>query len=98
MLRLPIEEIFYRSTFHREFDVAEMSFAKVVSLASQDDRGFVPLPVFVSRAFRHSSIYVRADSGLDDPRQLAGRRVGSPVDRFIAPGEAPDDDDGGRPF
>ena len=78
VLRLPIEEIFYRSTFHREFDIAEMSFAKVASLASQDDRGFVPLPVFVSRAFRHSSIYVRADSGLDDPRQLAGCRVGVP--------------------
>ena len=35
VLRLPIEEIFYRSTFHREFDVAEMSFAKVVSLLSR---------------------------------------------------------------
>jgi len=78
VLRLPVEEIFYRSTFHREFDVAEMSFAKVVSLASQDDDGFVPLPVFVSRAFRHSSIFVRADSTLTDPRELAGCRVGVP--------------------
>ena len=78
VLRLPIEEIFYRSTFHREFDVSEMSFAKIVSLASQDDTGFVPLPVFPSRAFRHSSIYVRADAGIDGPRALAGKRVGVP--------------------
>jgi 4,5-dihydroxyphthalate decarboxylase len=78
VLRLPIEEIFFRATFNREFDVSEMSFAKIVSLASQDDRGFVPLPVFPSRAFRHSSIYVRADAGIADPRDLAGRRVGVP--------------------
>ena len=78
VLRLPIEEIFFRSTFNREFDVSEMSFAKIVSLASQDDAGFVPLPVFVSRAFRHSSIYVRADAGIADPRDLAGKRVGVP--------------------
>ena len=45
VLRLPVEEIFYRSTFFREFDVSEMSFAKVIALASLDDRGFVPLPV-----------------------------------------------------
>jgi 4,5-dihydroxyphthalate decarboxylase len=78
VLRLPIEEIFFRSTFNREFDVSEMSFAKIVSLASQGDDGFVPLPVFVSRAFRHSSIYVRADAGIADPRDLAGRRDGVP--------------------
>ncbi|HVE50075.1 MAG TPA: 4,5-dihydroxyphthalate decarboxylase [Casimicrobiaceae bacterium] len=78
VLRLPIEEIFYRSTFHREFDVCEMSFAKIVALASQGDSPFVPLPVFPSRVFRHSSIYVRTDGGLDDPRQLLGKRVGVP--------------------
>jgi 4,5-dihydroxyphthalate decarboxylase len=78
VLRLPIEEIFYRSTFNREFDVSEMSFAKIVSLASQDDHAFVPLPVFPSRAFRHSSIYVRADAAIADPRDLAGKRVGVP--------------------
>lgn len=78
VLRLPIEEIFFRFTFHREFDVSEMSFAKVVALASQDDRRIVPLPVFPSRVLRHSSIYVRSDSALTEPGQLAGRRVGVP--------------------
>jgi 4,5-dihydroxyphthalate decarboxylase len=78
VLRLPIEEIFYRSTFNREFDVSEMSFAKIVSLASQDDHGFVPLPVFPSRAFRHSSIYVRSDAAIRAPEDLAGKRIGVP--------------------
>jgi 4,5-dihydroxyphthalate decarboxylase len=78
VLRMPVEEIFYRFTFHREWDVSEMSFAKVVALLSQSDDSLVPIPAFVSRMFRHSSFYVRADSGLTDPSQLAGLRVGVP--------------------
>lgn len=78
VLRLPIEEIFYRSTFFREFDVSEMSFGKVIALASGDDRGFVPLPVFPSRVFRQSSIYVRTDSPLTRIEDLAGKRIGVP--------------------
>jgi 4,5-dihydroxyphthalate decarboxylase len=36
------------------------------------------VPAFVSRAFRHSSIYVRKESGLDSPQALRGRSVGVP--------------------
>ena len=62
---------------HREFDVSEMSFAKVIGLHASGDRGFVPLPVFPSRVFRHSSIYVRADSALAPrgPGQQANQRA-----------------------
>ncbi|MFT8242571.1 ABC transporter substrate-binding protein [Roseomonas sp. BN140053] len=78
VLRMPVEEIFYRFTFHREWDVSEMSFAKVIALLSQDDPGLVAIPAFVSRVFRHSSIYLRADSPLTSPDQLAGKRIGVP--------------------
>jgi len=78
VLRLPIEEIFYRATRFREFDVSEMSFAKVIGLHASGDRGFVPLPVFPSRVFRHSSIYVRSDSQLARLEDLAGKRIGVP--------------------
>jgi 4,5-dihydroxyphthalate decarboxylase len=78
VLDLPVEEIFFRFTRHREWDVSEMSFAKVVSLVSQEDRSLVPLPVFVSRAFRLSSIYVRRDGPVKAPTDLRGRRVGVP--------------------
>lgn len=74
----PIEEIFFRFFRHREWHVSEMSFAKVASLASQDDRSLVALPVFPSRVFRHSSIYVRAGAGIARPEDLAGRRLGVP--------------------
>jgi 4,5-dihydroxyphthalate decarboxylase len=78
VLNLPVEEIFFRFTKHREWDVSEMSFAKVVSLLSQDDRSIVPLPVFVSRVFRLSSIYVRAEGPVQAPADLRGERIGVP--------------------
>ena len=77
-LALPVEEIFFRFTKYREWDVSEMSFGKVVSLASQDDRSLVALPVFPSRVFRLSSIYVRAGGPVRSPGDLAGRRIGVP--------------------
>ncbi len=78
VLQLPVEEIFYRFLMHEEFDVSEISLAKVVALAAQDDARFVPLPIFPSRVFRHSSIYVRADAGITRAEDLAGKRVGVP--------------------
>lgn len=54
---------------------------------------FVPL-------FRIERIFLDEQVGaVESYRQRFERRVGSPVDRFIALGEAPDEgDDGGRPF
>ena len=77
-LSLPIEEIFYRFTLHREWDVSEMAMGKYVSLRSQGDASLTALPVFPSRVFRHSSIYVRSDAALKSPADLRGRRVGVP--------------------
>lgn len=75
VLELAIEEIFYRFTRWREFDVSEMSFGKVVSLLSQPAADIVPIPVFPSRVFRHSAIYT---SKLKSPKELEGKRVGIP--------------------
>ena len=78
VLRVPVEEMFYRFLLGGEFDVSEVSFGKIVALAAQEDRRFVALPVFPSRVFRHSSIYVRSDGGIGRPEQLTGKRVGVP--------------------
>jgi 4,5-dihydroxyphthalate decarboxylase len=77
-LSLSIEEIFYRFTVHREWDVSEMAMGKYVSLRSQGDTSLTALPVFPSRVFRHSSIYVRSDTPLRSPADLRGRCVGVP--------------------
>jgi 4,5-dihydroxyphthalate decarboxylase len=77
-LNLPIEEIFFRFIKFREWDVSEMSFAKYVALRSQDDGSIVALPVFPSRVFRLSSIYVRPDGKVRSPADLRGARIGLP--------------------
>ena len=77
-LELPIEEIFYRFTKFREWDVSEMSFGKVVSLMSEERPEIVAIPVFVSRVFRHSAIYLRQGAGIQKPKDLEGKRVGLP--------------------
>lgn len=46
--------------------IAEVPFKKLGSTA---------IPVFVERAFRHSSIYINKRSGIRKPHDLNGRRV-----------------------
>jgi len=75
-LELAIEEIFYRFTRHREWHASEMSFGKVISLMSAPKPEIICLPVFLSRVFRHSAIYVRP--GIEAPKDLEGKRVGVP--------------------
>lgn len=77
-LDLPIEEIFYRFTLHREWDASEMSMGKYIALRSQNDSSIMALPVFISRAFRHSMFYVRDGSAITRPEDLQGKRIGIP--------------------
>ena len=75
VLALGPEEIFFRMVRFGEFDVAELSLSTYV-LTAQQGAPFVAIPVFPSRAFRHSGIYVHSGAGVGSPRDLAGRRVG----------------------
>ncbi len=77
-LNLPVEEIFYRFVRFREWDASEMSMGKYVALRSQNDQSLTAIPVFPSRVFRHSSIYVRRDGRVSRPEDLKGKRVGVP--------------------
>jgi len=77
-LVMQIEEMFFRFINYREFDVSEMSMGKYTALASQDDKRFWAIPVFPSRIFRHSSIYIRTKGSVRQPSDLVGKRVGVP--------------------
>ena len=70
------EEMFFRAFRHRDFDVSELSLSSYCVTLANDDAHYVALPVFLSRAFRHTSIYVRSDRGIKEPQDLAGRRIG----------------------
>jgi 4,5-dihydroxyphthalate decarboxylase len=79
------EEIFFRMLRQREFDCAEMSLSSYVMSLGREDRPFIAIPVFPSRLFRHSCIFVSAKSGITRPEQLAGKRIGVPEYQMTAP-------------
>ena len=84
-LTLPVEETFFRMLRHREFDAAEMSLSSYVVSLFTPERPFIAIPVFPSRFFRHSCIYVHAGSGIREPRDLVGKRFGTPEYQMTAP-------------
>jgi 4,5-dihydroxyphthalate decarboxylase len=84
-LTLPVEETFFRMLRHREFDAAEMSLSSYVVSLFTPERPFIAIPVFPSRFFRHSCIYVHAGSGIREARDLVGKKVGTPEYQMTAP-------------
>src|SRR6516162_6774877 len=84
-LNLSVEETFFRMLRHREFDVAEMSLSSYTLSLFRDNPPFIAIPIFPSRFFRHSCIYVHAGSGICEPKDLIGKRVGSPEYQMTAP-------------
>jgi len=84
-LTQPVEETFFRMLRHREFDVAEMSLSSYVVSLTRENPPFVAVPVFPSRFFRHSCIFVSAASGIREPSDLIGKRIGVPEYQMTAP-------------
>lgn len=79
---IPIQaprEIFDRMVGGREFDVSELSLAEYVSLEAGGDNPFIAIPVFPSKAFRHSFICINRQAGIQGPKDLAGKRIGTPL-------------------
>ena len=71
-------EVFARFTANREWDVAELSFAKFAAQITREDTDIVGLPVVCSRLFRFSSFYVNKNAGIRTVQDLKGKRIGSP--------------------
>ena len=72
------EEAFHRAFRHQEFDVSELSMSSYMVQLAEDRCPYVGIPVFLSRLFRHSSIYIRSDRGIAGPEDLKGKLVGVP--------------------
>ena len=83
-LRMPVEEIFWRMTRHQEFDAAEMSLSSYLLRRSRGDDALLAIPVFTSRFFRHSCIFVNAAAGIERLEDLRGKRVGVPEYQMTA--------------
>jgi len=83
-MKLEPEEIFFRAFRHTEFDVCEASLSTFAIKTAQGSNPYVGVPAFVSRAFRHTGIFVRNDRGIDRPQDLKGRRIGCPEYQLTA--------------
>ena len=82
-MMLSPEEIFFRAFRAAEFDVCELSLSSSTVKTAGGDFPYVGVPAFVSRAFRHTSIYVRTDR-IKKPEDLRGRKVGVPEYQLTA--------------
>jgi 4,5-dihydroxyphthalate decarboxylase len=72
----PPSQIFLRMLRNEEFDASEMSLSNYMIALGRGDRRFVAIPVFPSRVFRHSYIWINTNSGIRTPQDLRGKRVG----------------------
>jgi len=77
-ITMPVEECFERAFFHGEFEVAEIGFSPFLIALSRGPTPYVAVPVFLSRMFRHSAVYIRSDRGINGPADLRGKRIGVP--------------------
>ena len=77
------EEIFFRAFRAAEFDICELSLSSYTVKTAQNNCPYIAVPAFVSRAFRHTAIYVRTDR-VKKPEDLKGRKVGLPEYQLTA--------------
>jgi 4,5-dihydroxyphthalate decarboxylase len=78
------EEIFLRAYNGAQFDVTELSMSSHLVTTAKGIARYVAIPVFVSRMFRHSAIYVRADRKIERPADLRGKTIGVPEYQMTA--------------
>ena len=75
IMTLSPEEIFFRAFRLEDFDICELSLSSFAIKTATGDCPYVGVPAFVSRAFRHTSIYVRRNR-IKTPADLKNRRIG----------------------
>jgi 4,5-dihydroxyphthalate decarboxylase len=84
VINLHAEELFSRTIGHQEFDVSELSLSSYLLATSRGGFPYIALPVFPSRVFRHSGIYINTKRGIAVPEDLRGKTVGVPEYQMTA--------------
>ncbi len=85
-LDMPVEETFFRMLRYREFEAAELSLSSYTRIRCRVRSGRSSR----SRSSRRASsathrIYVNTASGIREPKDLVGKRVGMPEYQMTAP-------------
>ncbi len=76
-IRLTPADIFFRMLQYNEFDISEMSLSNYLTELSGGSPRFIAIPVFPSRFFRHSCVFVNRKAGIKTPQDLKGKKVGT---------------------
>ena len=71
-------EMFWRQLKFGDFDISEMSLSSLFIATSRGPTDWVAIPVFTSRHFFHTGIWVRTDRGIEKPADLKGKKVAIP--------------------
>ncbi len=71
--------VFDRMGATQAYDAAEMSGTELVTRHAAGASPLIALPVFTSRVFRHSFLFVNRKAGIRTPKDLEGKRIGVPL-------------------
>lgn len=81
---LPPSTLFPLAVGEARFDITEMSMSSYILQVARGEGAYVAVPAFLSRAYRHNGFIVRADAGIETPKDLEGKRVGIPEYQMTA--------------
>ena len=71
-------EIFWRMLLFDEFDCSEMSLASFSVVKTNKKKDWEGLPIFTAKHFFHTDALINVDSGIKEPADLEGKKVGMP--------------------
>jgi 4,5-dihydroxyphthalate decarboxylase len=74
-----VQALFNKQLTEHTFDCCEFPIASYLRSMEHPDRRYVAIPVFPSRHFRLSCVFVNTTKGIKTPSDLAGKRIGVPV-------------------
>ena len=66
---------FWRQLTFEEFEISEMSLSSYL-IARSKGMDMIAIPAFPARRFMHSELFINVDSGVKEPQDLIGKRIG----------------------
>ncbi|SLN09771.1 4,5-dihydroxyphthalate decarboxylase [Roseivivax jejudonensis] len=81
---LPTSKLFPLAVQEARFDITEMSVSSYILQIARGEAAYTAVPVFPSRAFRHSGFFTRRGAGISTLAEFAGRRIGVPEYQMTA--------------
>jgi 4,5-dihydroxyphthalate decarboxylase len=74
-----VQALFNKQLTEHTFDCCEFPLATYLRSLERPERPYVAVPIFPSRHFRFSCVFVNTAKGISKPADLAGKRIGVSV-------------------